>query len=57
MKKLLIRLTYNIWHKPVFKIICGAYQSGIINSYQMHELLARFDRTQKKHYAMEKEAV
>ena len=57
MKKLLIRWTYKIWHKPLCRIIGEAYSKGIINSYQMHELLARFDRTQKKHYLMEKKAV
>jgi len=57
MKKLFVRWTYKIWHKPVDLIIGEAYNKGIINSYQMHELLACFDRTNKKHYLMEKKAV
>jgi hypothetical protein len=57
VKKLLVRWTYPIWKKPVGRILNHAYQKQIINSEQLHELAAMFDRTQPKHYLMEKKAV
>ena len=54
MKKYLVRFTYPIWKAPLIRILNRAYQKRIINSKQWNELAAMFDRTQPKHYLMEK---
>jgi len=56
MKKLLVRWTYKIWHLPVYRCITHAYETQVIDSKQLHSLLALFDRTQKEYYRMEKSA-
>lgn len=56
MKKFLVKITFKIWHPPLAKILSHAYETQIINSTQWHELMAMFDRTQKKHYLMERKA-
>lgn len=43
----IIRLTHRIWGYRIGRIICRAYNDGVINSEQMHTLLAAFDRTQR----------
>lgn len=53
MRKILIRLTYKIWHSQLNKVLSVAYERGIIDSRQWHSLAAMFDRTQPKHYLME----
>lgn len=57
IKLLILDWTYPIWHPPLVKIICECQQKMIINNDQLHEILARFDRTQRSHYLMRKKAV
>lgn len=43
----IIRLTHRMWNRRISRIICRAYNDRVINSEQMHTLLAAFDRTQR----------
>ena len=53
LKKLILNLTYNIWHPPLVLIFFHAKRKKIINDEQLHTLCSMFDRTQKSHYMME----
>lgn len=57
MRKMLLALTYRLWHPAVFRVLSREYQRGTINSHQLHVLLSRFDRTQRTHYRMGRDAV
>jgi hypothetical protein len=47
MKQLILKITHRMWNREISRILCRAYEKQIINSYQLHELLAKFDPTQK----------
>jgi len=47
MKRLIIKLTHKFWNKIISGILCNAYEDGLINSNQLHQLAAKFDPTQK----------
>ncbi len=42
-----LRLTHRLWNRQISRILCQAYSERVINSEQLHELLAKFDPTQK----------
>jgi len=46
---LVLRLTHRIWNRRISRILCHAYNRGVINSEQLHELTSRFDPTQTAH--------
>lgn len=43
----LLRVTHRIWNRQISRIICRAYNDNVINSEQLHILLASFDPTQR----------
>jgi hypothetical protein len=43
----LIKLTHRMWNRQISRIICRAYNDNVIDSEQLHVLLAAFDPTQK----------
>jgi len=47
MTKLILRITHRIWNRRISALLCRACDRGTINSYQLHELAAMFDPTQK----------
>ena len=53
MKKYIIRiilkLTHRFWGPVIDRELGRFYERGIINSRQLHELAAKFDRTSKTH--------
>lgn len=54
MKKFIAKITYRFWHPLVMSAICQLCPLTI-NSRQLHEILARLDRTQKKHFRLWKQ--
>jgi len=54
MKKILLNLTYPIWHKPLVSCLNHAQEKNVISSKQWHTLASFFDRTQPTHYLMAK---
>lgn len=49
MKTLILKLTHRFWGPVIVREICRFYEKGLINSSQMHEMAAKFDRTSKTH--------
>ncbi len=47
MRKLILKLTHKIWNREIARIICRCYSQNYISSQQMHEILSKFDPTQK----------
>lgn len=47
MNSFILRKTHKIWNAQISRILCRAYEEGVINSLQLHYLSARFDPTQK----------
>lgn len=41
----LLKLTHRIWNREISRILCLAYQEGLIDAEQLHELTADFDPT------------
>lgn len=46
-------ITYRAWHPLVFMVLSHCYRKNVIDSNQLHEILAKLDRTQE-HFALEK---
>ena len=46
LSKLILKLTHRLWNRSISAILCRAYNNRVINSYQLHELAAKFDPTQ-----------
>jgi len=47
MLRILIRkMTHKLWNSEISRLLCQAYNRGIINSKQLHILAALFDPTQ-----------
>ena len=46
INKLLRHLTHKIWNQEISRILCRTYQTGTINSSQLHTLSSKFDPTQ-----------
>ena len=44
--RIVLRLTHRLWNRQISRILCRAYEQGIINSKQLHLLAAAFDPTQ-----------
>lgn len=42
------RITHRVWNREISRLLCLAYDRGIINSEQLHDLTAMFDPTNKK---------
>lgn len=42
----LLKLTHRLWNRRIASILCRAYSASVINSEQLHILLAKFDPTQ-----------
>lgn len=47
------KVTYRAWHPLVVIVLMHCYRSHIVTSEQLHEILAKLDRTQP-HYALRK---
>jgi hypothetical protein len=47
VKKLILKLTHRMWNRRISALLCRAADKGTINSFQLHELAAMFDPTQK----------
>lgn len=45
--KLILMMTHRIWSRQISRILCRAYSEQIINSEQLHIILAAFDPTQR----------
>lgn len=45
--KLILKLTHRLWNRQISRILCRAQSDGLINNYQLHELAAAFDPTQR----------
>lgn len=54
IKKLILRLTYKIWHPQVDKILNHEKEIGVISNTQLCHISSKFDKTQI-HYLMEKD--
>lgn len=46
-RNFVLRKTHRVWNRVISRILCRAYSDNLINSYQLHELTAKFDPTQK----------
>lgn len=44
--RVVLKFTHRMWNRRISAILCRAYSDGVINSYQLHELAAKFDPTQ-----------
>lgn len=44
--RLIMRCTRRCWNRLIARVLCRAYQHGIINSHQLHVLTREFDPTQ-----------
>jgi hypothetical protein len=47
MSKIILKLTHRLWNREISRILCRAYEDGVINSHQLHAMTAKFDPTQK----------
>lgn len=47
MEKLILKMTHRLWNRQISRLLCYAYCSGVITSYQLHELSSYFGPTQK----------
>ena len=47
-KKLILKLTFRLWGPVIVREICRFYEKGLINSSQMHEMAAKFDRSSSR---------
>lgn len=45
--RLIVRLFRRPLNRLIYRIIARAYERGVINSHQLHALLAQFDPTQR----------
>ena len=43
----IVRITHRIWNRRISRIICRAYNDNVIDSQQLHILLAAFDASQR----------
>jgi hypothetical protein len=48
LKKIVLRVTYPIWHTAVNSFICRCHERGIINNDQLHEICSLLDRIPKE---------
>ncbi len=46
MSNVILRLTHRVWNREISRLLCRAYERGVINSQQLHTLAGMFDPTQ-----------
>ena len=47
MRKTILKLTHRMWNVEICRLLCLAYNRGVIDGDQLHTLAAMFDPTQK----------
>lgn len=44
--RIILLWTRRVWNRLIARVLCRAYENGVINSHQLHVLAREFDPTQ-----------